>query len=80
MMGVDVFQAIINPPQSAILATGRIAERPWVVEGRVVAKPTIHLTLSVDHRVLDGATGSRFLQDVSSAIADPDDFFPDEAL
>ena len=80
MLGVDVFQAIINPPQSAILATGRIAERPVVENGQVVAKPTIHLTLSVDHRVLDGATGARFLQDVSRAIEDPDGFFLDDAL
>jgi len=80
MLGVDVFQAIINPPQSAILATGRIAERPVVENGQVVAKPTIHLTLSVDHRVLDGATGARFLQDVSRAIENPDDLFLDNAL
>jgi pyruvate dehydrogenase E2 component (dihydrolipoamide acetyltransferase) len=71
MLGVDVFQAIINPPQSAILATGRIAERPVVEEGNVVARPTIYLTLSVDHRVLDGATAARFLQDVQTLIEDP---------
>jgi pyruvate dehydrogenase E2 component (dihydrolipoamide acetyltransferase) len=71
MLGVDVFQAIINPPQSAILATGRIAERPVVEEGQVVARPTIHLTLSVDHRVLDGATAARFLQDLQTCIEDP---------
>ncbi len=75
MLGVDIFQAIINPPQSAILATGRIAERPVVEEGEVVARPTIHLTLSVDHRVVDGATGARFLQDLRSVIEDPFEFF-----
>jgi pyruvate dehydrogenase E2 component (dihydrolipoamide acetyltransferase) len=75
MLGVDVFQAIINPPQSAILATGRIAERPVVENGQVVARPTIHLTLSVDHRVLDGATGARFLQDLRRVIEDPYEFF-----
>ena len=75
MLGVDVFQAIINPPQSAILATGRIADRPVVEDGQVVARPTIHLTLSVDHRVLDGATGARFLQDLRSVIEDPYEFF-----
>jgi pyruvate dehydrogenase E2 component (dihydrolipoamide acetyltransferase) len=75
MLGVDVFQAIINPPQSAILATGRIAERPVVENGQVLARPTIHLTLSVDHRVLDGATGARFLQDLRHVIEDPYDFF-----
>ncbi len=78
MLGVDIFQAIINPPQSAILATGRIAERPVVEEGRVVARPTIYLTLSVDHRVLDGATAARFLQDLQVLIEDPYDFFVHE--
>jgi pyruvate dehydrogenase E2 component (dihydrolipoamide acetyltransferase) len=75
MLGVDVFQAIINPPQSAILATGRIAERPVVEDGKVVAGPTIHLTLSVDHRVLDGATAARFLQDLVTLIEEPYEFF-----
>ena len=75
MLGVDVFQAIINPPQSAILATGRIADRPVVENGKVVARPTIHLTLSVDHRVLDGASGARFLQDLRRVIEDPYEFF-----
>jgi pyruvate dehydrogenase E2 component (dihydrolipoamide acetyltransferase) len=72
---VDIFQAIINPPQSAILATGRIAERPVVEDGEVVARPTIHLTLSVDHRVVDGATGARFLQDLRHVIEAPFEFF-----
>lgn len=75
MLGVDVFQAIINPPQSAILATGRIAGRPVVEKGQVVARPTIYLTLSVDHRVLDGATAARFLQDLQVLIEDPHQFF-----
>jgi len=75
MLGVDVFHAIINPPQSAILATGRIAERPVVENGQVIARPTIYLTLSVDHRVLDGATAARFLQDLQTLIEDPDQSF-----
>ncbi len=75
MLGVDIFQAIINPPQSAILATGRILERPVVENGEVVARPTIYLTLSVDHRVLDGATGARFLQELQTLIEDPYQFF-----
>jgi len=75
MLGVDVFQAIINPPQSAILATGRIAERPVVEKGQVVVRPTIHLTLSVDHRVLDGATAARFLQNLQALIEDPYESF-----
>ncbi len=75
MLGVDIFQAIINPPQSAILATGRILERPVVENGEVVARPTMYLTLSVDHRVLDGATGARFLQELQTLIEDPYWFF-----
>jgi pyruvate dehydrogenase E2 component (dihydrolipoamide acetyltransferase) len=80
MLGVDVFQAIINPPQSAILATGRILERPVVEDGEVVARPTIYLTLSVDHRVLDGATAARFLQELQTLIEDPYEFFLKDAL
>jgi len=68
MLGVDEFGAIINPPQSAILAVGRIAERPVVEEGEVVARPTIRLTLSLDHRVWDGAQGARFLSDLKALI------------
>ncbi|NIN65760.1 MAG: 2-oxo acid dehydrogenase subunit E2 [Anaerolineae bacterium] len=80
MLGVDVFQAIINPPQSAILATGRILERPVVEDGEVVARPTIYLTLSVDHRVLDGATAARFLQELQTLIEDPYEFFLRDAV
>lgn len=60
MLGVDEFGVIINPPQSAILAVDRIAERVVVEDGKVVARPTIDLTLSADHRVLDGAEGAGF--------------------
>jgi len=73
MFGVDEFGAIINPPQSAILAVGRIAERPVVEEGQVVARPTIRLTFSVDHRVLDGAEGARFLSDLKALIEEPEE-------
>lgn len=75
MFGVDEFGAIINPPQSAILAVGRIAERAVVENGKVVVRPTIHLTLSVDHRVLDGAEGARFLGDLKSLIEEPGEVF-----
>ncbi len=75
MFGVDEFGAIINPPQSAILAVGRIAERPVVEDDQVVARPTIRLTLSVDHRVLDGAEGARFLSDLRALIEEPEEHF-----
>ena len=75
MFGVDEFGAIINPPQSAILAVGRVAERAVVEGGKVVASPTVRLTLSVDHRVLDGAEGARFLRDLKSVIEEPGEVF-----
>jgi len=75
MLGVDEFWAIINPPQSAILAVGRIAERAVVEEGQVVARPTIRLNLSVDHRVLGGAEGAKFLSDLRGLIEQPEQTF-----
>jgi pyruvate dehydrogenase E2 component (dihydrolipoamide acetyltransferase) len=71
MFRVDVFQAILNPPQSAILAVGRVAERPAVVGGQVVARPTAVLSLSCDHRVLDGALAAQFLGRVVELIEQP---------
>ncbi len=71
VFGIDQFQAIINSPQSAILAVGRVRERPIVRDGSVVARPTVHLTLSVDHRLLDGAQAARFLERVSQLVEEP---------
>jgi pyruvate dehydrogenase E2 component (dihydrolipoamide acetyltransferase) len=71
MYGVDQFQAILNPPQSAILAVGRIKDRPVAVDGAVVVRPTMHLSLSVDHRALDGAQAARFLERVAQLIQEP---------
>src|SRR6202011_3217946 len=59
--GIDSFQAILNPPQSVILATGRIAKRAVVVGDQVQAQPTVALNLSADHRVLDGVTAATSL-------------------
>lgn len=61
MYGVDAFQAVINPPQAAILAVGRIAPRVMAVGGQPVVAPTMVLSLSCDHRVVDGAGGAKFL-------------------
>ena len=69
--GVDRFQAILNPPQSAILAIGSIAQRPVVVDGAVVARLTVPLSLSVDHRVADGLAAARFLQAIVQLIEAP---------
>lgn len=62
MFGVEEFTAILNPPESAILAVGAILERPVAVDGRVVVRPVMKVTLSYDHRVIDGATAARFLK------------------
>jgi pyruvate dehydrogenase E2 component (dihydrolipoamide acetyltransferase) len=71
MFGIDVFNAIINPPQAAILAIGRIAKRPIVVNENLEVRSTMWLSLSVDHRVADGATASRFLQDLVNYLENP---------
>jgi pyruvate dehydrogenase E2 component (dihydrolipoamide acetyltransferase) len=71
MYRVDVFQAILNPPQSAILAVGRIVERPVAIDGQSCVRPTMVLTLSCDHRVLDGVLGAQFLGRVVELIEEP---------
>ncbi len=68
---VDRFQAIINPGQSFILATGRIAPRPWVEAGALIVAQTLSLTLSVDHRVADGALAGEFLERIAAIIENP---------
>lgn len=68
MFGVDVFIPIINPPQAAILAIGRIADRPQVVDGKVVVKPTLTMSLSFDHRIVDGAPAARFLGRIKQTL------------
>jgi pyruvate dehydrogenase E2 component (dihydrolipoamide acetyltransferase) len=71
MFRVDTFQAILNPPQSAILAVGRIVERPAVVDGQLVARAAAVLSLSCDHRVLDGALAAQFLGRVVELVEEP---------
>jgi len=71
MYNVDAFSAIVNPPQAAILAVGRIAERVVPVNGEVVIRPMMVMTLSCDHRVVDGARGAQFLDDLANLIQDP---------
>jgi len=71
MYRVDSFQAILNPPQSAILAVGRIAERPVAIAGQLAVRRTVVLTLSCDHRVLDGVLGAQFLGRVAELIENP---------
>jgi pyruvate dehydrogenase E2 component (dihydrolipoamide acetyltransferase) len=71
MYDVDAFNAIILPPQAAILAVGRIADRVVAVDGKPAVRPMMTLTLSGDHRVIDGAQGAMFLNDLAEAIRKP---------
>lgn len=71
VFGVDGGTPIINPGQTSILAMGRVIDRPWVVAGQVVARPVMQLSFSFDHRVIDGALGSRALQSVAAFLQDP---------
>ncbi|MFC9556752.1 2-oxo acid dehydrogenase subunit E2 [Rhodococcus sp. NPDC056960] len=71
MFGVREFDAIINPPQGAILAVGAGQQRPVVVDGRVEARTMLTVTLSCDHRVIDGALGATFLQELRRFVESP---------
>jgi pyruvate dehydrogenase E2 component (dihydrolipoamide acetyltransferase) len=71
MFGVDQFQAILNPPESVILATGRIRDRVVAVNGLSAVRPTMSCTVSVDHRVLDGAQAARFMAAIAEALEAP---------
>jgi len=68
MFGVDAFSAIITPPQAAVLAVGRIADRVVPVNGLIDIRPILTMTLSSDHRVVDGAQAAAFLKDVAEAL------------
>jgi pyruvate dehydrogenase E2 component (dihydrolipoamide acetyltransferase) len=71
MLGVEEFAAIINPPEAAILAVGAITEKPVVENGQIVAGHRLKLTLSCDHRVVDGAVGAEFMQEVKLILENP---------
>ncbi|PEN14631.1 pyruvate dehydrogenase complex dihydrolipoamide acetyltransferase [Longibacter salinarum] len=71
MFGIEEFTAIINPPNAAILAIGEIRDVPVVEDGEVVPGKRMKVTLSCDHRVVDGAVGAQFLQDVQGYLEDP---------
>jgi pyruvate dehydrogenase E2 component (dihydrolipoamide acetyltransferase) len=71
MFGVDAFSAIVNPPQAAILAVGRIADRVVALNGQPVVQPTMVLTLSCDHRALDGARAAQFLGALADLVEEP---------
>ena len=71
MFGIQEFTSIINQPNSAILSVGAIVNKPVVKEGQIVVGNTMKLTLACDHRTVDGATGSLFLQTLKSYIENP---------
>ena len=72
MMGIDNFDAIINPPQAAILAVGAGKKRPIVLEdGTLGAAPVMSVTMSVDHRVIDGVLGAELLDQISQNLENP---------
>ncbi|NUN99485.1 MAG: pyruvate dehydrogenase complex dihydrolipoamide acetyltransferase [Saprospiraceae bacterium] len=71
MFGIEEFTAIINPPDACIMAVGAIVEKPIVKDGQIVVGNMMRVTLSSDHRVVDGATGAQFLQTFKSILEDP---------
>jgi pyruvate dehydrogenase E2 component (dihydrolipoamide acetyltransferase) len=71
MFGIEQFVAVLNPPQAAILAVGATEERPVVVAGEVVVRPMMTMTLTVDHRAVDGAEGADFLRTVKQLLEEP---------
>lgn len=71
MLDIDEFTAIINPPEAGIIAVGRIVEKPVVVEGELAIRRRLRLTMSCDHRVIDGATGAQFLKTLKGMLENP---------
>jgi pyruvate dehydrogenase E2 component (dihydrolipoamide acetyltransferase) len=71
MFGIESFTAIINPPEAAILAVGKMVDTPVSHAGQIVLRPMMQLTISTDHRVSDGATGARFLAELKATLENP---------
>ena len=71
MFGIHEFTAIINPPEAGILAVGGVEDTPVAVDGQVVVRPRMRVTMSCDHRVIDGAQGSRFLATLKTMLEEP---------
>ena len=71
MFGIEEFTAVINPPEAGIIAVGAVEERPVVREGQIVVQPRMRVTMSCDHRVIDGAQGARFLATLKSFLEEP---------
>jgi len=71
MLDIDEFTAVINPPEAGILAIGRIAERAVVHDGELTSRRRMRVTMSCDHRVIDGATGAQFLKTLKAMLENP---------
>jgi pyruvate dehydrogenase E2 component (dihydrolipoamide acetyltransferase) len=71
MFGIDEFTAVINPPEGAILAIGAMSAKPVVRDNEVVVRQIMRVTMSCDHRVIDGATGAKFLQTFKKILENP---------
>jgi pyruvate dehydrogenase E2 component (dihydrolipoamide acetyltransferase) len=71
MFGIDEFTAVINPPEGAILAVGAMTPKAVVRDNEVVVRQMMHVTMSCDHRVIDGATGAKFLQTFKRILENP---------
>jgi pyruvate dehydrogenase E2 component (dihydrolipoamide acetyltransferase) len=71
MLDIDEFTAVINPPEAGILAIGRIVEKPVAHEGVTALRRRMRMTMSCDHRVIDGATGARFLGTLKGMLENP---------
>jgi len=71
MFGIEEFTAVINPPEGAILAVGAMAPKPVAHDGQIVIRQTMRVTMSCDHRVIDGAIGAQFLQTFKQILENP---------
>jgi pyruvate dehydrogenase E2 component (dihydrolipoamide acetyltransferase) len=71
MYGIEEFVAVLNPPQVAIIAVGAVKPTPVVVEGEVDVAPMMHVTLTCDHRAIDGSDGAEFLQTLVALVEQP---------
>ena len=71
MLGIEHFAAVINPPQAAILAVSAIKDRPVVRDGKLAVGKTMMVTLSCDHRIVDGVVAGRFLQELKRFLENP---------
>ncbi len=71
MFGIHEFTAVINPPEAGIVAVGQVEEVPVALDGEVVVRPRMKVTMGCDHRVVDGATGAKFLQTLKAMLEEP---------